>query len=382
MKHIAILGSTGSIGTQTLEVVRRNPALLKVVALGCDTNIELMEKQAREFLPLCVAVCDERAAETLRVRLLDTPVRVLGGMDGIIEMCTLPEADVIVTACVGMIGLRPTIAAICAGKDIALANKETLVTAGHLIIPLAKEKKVRILPVDSEHSAIFQALQGRADSGIKKILLTASGGPFRHMDASELEQVTVDQALAHPTWTMGPKITIDSASMVNKGLEVIEAKWLFGVNVDQIEVVIQPQSVIHSMVEYEDGSVIAQLGPTDMLVPIQYALTYPTHLPSAVKPLDFRTLKKLDFDVPRNDVFRGIPLAIEAAEAGGSMPCVFNAANEWANAHFRSGRIRFPEIYEIIEGAMAAHTVIKHPDVETILSVEKEVNRYCEAHFA
>ena len=378
MKRIAVLGSTGSIGTQTLDVVRLHPERLEVTALGCSSNIELLEKQVREFRPAVAAVFDEEAAETLRVRLADTPCRVVGGMDGLIGMCVQPETDLVVTAIVGMIGLRPTVAAIEAGKDIALANKETCVTAGHIIMPLAASKGVRILPVDSEHSAIFQALQGRAGSKIRRILLTASGGPFRHMKREELEQVTVREALAHPTWTMGPKITIDSASMVNKGLEVIEAKWLFDVDVDQIEVVIQPQSIIHSMVEYEDGSVLAQLGPSDMRIPIQYALTYPEHIPSPAPALDFKALAGLDFGTPRNDVFRGLPLAVSAIRTGGSMPCVFNAANEWANVAFRRGLIRFTDIYEIIEDAMAAHSLIRDPSIEDILAAEQAVYKFCE----
>jgi 1-deoxy-D-xylulose-5-phosphate reductoisomerase len=381
MKHIAILGSTGSIGTQALDVVRMHPDRFCVSALGCGSSIDLLEKQVREFHPRVAAVYEEKAAEELRVRLKDTDVRVLSGMDGLIDMCSLPEADTVVTAIVGMIGIRPTIAAISSGKDIALANKETCVTAGHLIMPMARKNGVRILPVDSEHSAIFQALQGKADSKIRRILLTASGGPFRHMSKEQLESVTVKEALAHPTWSMGPKITIDSASMVNKGLEVIEAKWLFDVDVDQIEVVIQPQSVIHSMVEYEDGSVIAQLGVSDMRIPIQYALSFPNHIPSPAKPLDFHTLKALEFGQPRNDVFRGLPLAISAIRTGGSMPCVFNAANEWANARFRTGGIRFPAIFEIIEGAMAGHSVIPEPSVEEILAIQEEVDRYCEEHY-
>ena len=378
MKRIAVLGSTGSIGTQTLDVVRLHPERLEVTALGCGSNIDLLEKQVREFRPAVAAVFDEEAAAALRVRLADTSCRVVCGMDGLIEMCVQPGTDLVVTAIVGMIGLRPTVAAIEAGKDIALANKETCVTAGHIIMPLAASKGVRILPVDSEHSAIFQALQGRAGSKIRRILLTASGGPFRHMKREELEQVTVREALAHPTWTMGPKITIDSASMVNKGLEVIEAKWLFDVDVDQIEVVIQPQSIIHSMVEYEDGSVLAQLGPSDMRIPIQYALTYPEHIPSPAPALDFKALAGLDFGTPRNDVFRGLPLAVSAIRTGGSMPCVFNAANEWANAAFRRGLIRFTDIYEIIEDAMAAHSLIRDPSIEDILAAEQAVYKFCE----
>ena len=381
MKHIAVLGSTGSIGTQTLDVVRKHPEMMDVVALACGSRIDLIEKQAREFCPEIVAVYDEKAAADLAVRLADTNVKVLGGMDGLIEMCRIPTADVVVTAIVGMIGIRPTIAAIEAGKDIALANKETCVCAGHIILPLAAEKGVKILPVDSEHSAIFQALQGRAGSAIRRILLTASGGPFRGRTREELMNVTAAQALAHPTWSMGPKITVDSASMVNKGLEVIEAKWLFDVDVDQIEVVIQPQSIIHSAVEYEDGSILAQMGPSDMRIAIQYALTYPLHLPSPAVPLDFRTLAGLELGVPDNETFRGLPLAISAIRTGGSMPVVFNASNEWANAIFRRGDISFLQIYDVIEDTMSRHSVIAAPTVDEIFAVQDEIDAYCEEKY-
>ena len=381
MKHIAVLGSTGSIGTQTLDVVRKHPEMMDVVALACGSRIDLVEKQAREFSPEIVAVYDEKAASDLAVRLADTNIKVLGGMDGLIEMCRIPSADVVVTAIVGMIGIRPTIAAIEAGKDIALANKETCVCAGHIILPLAAEKGVKILPVDSEHSAIFQALQGRAGSAIRRILLTASGGPFRGRTREELMNVTAAQALAHPTWSMGPKITVDSASMVNKGLEVIEAKWLFDVDVDQIEVVIQPQSIIHSAVEYEDGSILAQMGPSDMRIAIQYALTYPLHLPSPAVPLDFRTLAGLELGVPDNETFRGLPLAISAIRTGGSMPVVFNASNEWANAIFRRGDISFLQIYDVIEDTMSRHSVIAAPTVDEIFAVQDEIDAYCEEKY-
>ncbi len=381
MKHIAVLGSTGSIGTQTLDVVRKHPEMMDVVALACGSRIDLIEKQAREFCPEIVAVYDEKAAADLAVRLADTNVKVLGGMDGLIEMCRIPTADVVVTAIVGMIGIRPTIAAIEAGKDIALANKETCVCAGHIILPLAAEKGVKILPVDSEHSAIFQALQGRAGSEIRRILLTASGGPFRGRTREELMNVTAAQALAHPTWSMGPKITVDSASMVNKGLEVIEAKWLFDVDVDQIEVVIQPQSIIHSAVEYEDGSILAQMGPSDMRIAIQYALTYPLHLPSPAVPLDFRTFSGLELGVPDNETFRGLPLAISAIRTGGSMPVVFNASNEWANAIFRRGDISFLQIYDVIEDTMSRHSVIAAPTVDEIFAVQDEIDAYCEEKY-
>lgn len=381
MKHIAVLGSTGSIGTQTLDVVRKHPEMMDVVALACGSRIDLIEEQAREFCPEIVAVYDGKAASDLAVRLADTNIKVLGGMDGLIEMCRIPSADVVVTAIVGMIGIRPTIAAIEAGKDIALANKETCVCAGHIILPLAAEKGVKILPVDSEHSAIFQALQGRAGSAIRRILLTASGGPFRGRTREELMNVTAAQALAHPTWSMGPKITVDSASMVNKGLEVIEAKWLFDVDVDQIEVVIQPQSIIHSAVEYEDGSILAQMGPSDMRIAIQYALTYPLHLPSPAVPLDFRTLAGLELGVPDNETFRGLPLAISAIRTGGSMPVVFNASNEWANAIFRRGDISFLQIYDVIEDTMSRHSVIAAPTVDEIFAVQDEIDAYCEEKY-
>ncbi|MBQ6384892.1 MAG: 1-deoxy-D-xylulose-5-phosphate reductoisomerase [Lachnospiraceae bacterium] len=381
MRRIAVLGSTGSIGTQTLDVVRMHPDLMCVTALGCGSSIDLLEEQIREFRPEIAAVYDEKKAEELRVRVADLDVKVLSGMDGLTAMCAEGSADIVVTAIVGMIGILPTVAAIEAGRDIALANKETLVTAGHIIMPLSREKGVSILPVDSEHSAIFQCLQGRADSRIRKILLTASGGPFRKMSAEDLAGVTVKEALAHPTWSMGPKVTIDSASMVNKGLEVIEAKWLFDVEPDQIEVLIQPQSMIHSMVEYEDSSVIAQLGVSDMRIPIQFALTYPNHLPSPAASPDFAALADIEFMRPRNDVFRGLPLAVSAIRTGGSMPCVFNAANEWANARFRRGGIRFPQIYDIIEDAMAAHSLIQHPSVPEILGIQGEVDRYLDEKY-
>lgn len=380
-RHLAILGSTGSIGTQTLDVVRMHPDLFKVTALGCCRSIDLAEKQAREFGPSLVAVYDEGQADVLKTRLSDTDIRVVSGMAGLIELASQPEADTVVTAIVGMIGVEPTVAAIEAGKDIALANKETCVTAGHLIMPLAEKHHVNILPVDSEHSAIFQSLQGKGGSKIHKILLTASGGPFRGMSKKELAHVTVKETLAHPTWQMGPKVTVDSATMVNKGLEVIEARWLFDVDPDDIQVVIQPQSIIHSMVEYEDHSVIAQLATSDMRVPIQYALTWPDHLPSPADALDFTALKSLDFDVPDNETFRGLPLAVSAIKTGGSMPCAFNAANEWANAAFRRGEIRFLDIYDIIEKVMAGHQVIASPTVSEIREIANETFEYCDRQF-
>ncbi len=381
MKNIAVLGSTGSIGTQTLDVVRAAPGRFRITALACRSRTDLLEKQIREFMPDMAAVFDEDAAADLAVRVRDLPVRILKGLDGLIEVCAGSRADIVVTAIVGMIGIRPTMAAIEAGRDIALANKETCVTAGHIIMPRAREMGVNILPVDSEHSAIFQALMGRHDSKIGKILLTASGGPFRNAAYEELKNVTVEQALAHPTWSMGAKITIDSATMVNKGLEVIEACRLFDVSPDQVQVVLQPQSIIHSAVQYEDGSVIAQLGPSDMRIPIQFALTWPDHLPSPAEPLDFTAIKSIEIGVPRNDVFKGLPLAYEAIRRGGSMPAVYNAANEWANAAFRHGRIGFLDICEVIEETMASATVTENPSIDEILAVQEEINRRSEVKY-
>lgn len=371
MKKIAILGSTGSIGTQTLEVVRENGDI-EVVSLAAGSNTELLEKQVREFHPKVVCVYQEDRAADLKERLKDETVKVVTGMDGLIEAACVPEAEIVVTAVVGMIGIRPTIAAIEAGKDVALANKETLVTAGHLIIPLAKEKGIRILPVDSEHSAIFQSLQGNAGNKIQKILLTASGGPFRGKKQEDLLNVKVEDALKHPNWSMGRKITIDSSTMINKGLEVIEAKWLFDVSVDKIQVVVQPQSVIHSMVEYEDGSVIAQLGTPDMKLPIQYALYYPERRYLPGDRLDFWSLSHLDFEKPDLDTFYGLALAYEAGRAGGSMPTVLNAANELAVSMFLDRQITYLEIIEIIEDCMKAHKKIENPSLEQILMTEQE----------
>ena len=371
MKKIAILGSTGSIGTQTLEVVRENGDI-KVISLAAGSNTELLEQQVREFHPQVVCVYEEEKAREFRERLKDVAVRIVTGMDGLIETACVPEAEIVVTAVVGMIGIRPTIAAIEAGKDIALANKETLVTAGHLIIPLAREKGIRILPVDSEHSAIFQSLHGNAGNRIQKILLTASGGPFRGKREEDLLNVKVEDALKHPNWSMGRKITIDSSTMVNKGLEVIEAKWLFDVEIDNIQVVVQPQSVIHSMVEYEDGSVIAQLGTPDMKLPIQYALYYPQRRYLLGDRLDFWSLTHLDFEKPDMDTFYGLSLAYEAGRTGGSLPTVFNAANELAVAMFLNREITYLEIVEIIEDCMRAHHNIKSPSLEQILTAEQE----------
>lgn len=371
MKTIAILGSTGSIGTQTLEVVRGNGDI-QVLGLAAGNNIDLLEKQIREFHPKKAVVWSEEKAKELRVRTADTATEILSGMEGLIEVAVMDGTQILVTAIVGMIGIRPTIEAIKAGKDIALANKETLVTAGHLIMPLAKDTGVTILPVDSEHSAIFQSLQGNAHNPVKKILLTASGGPFRGRRQEELLEIRVEDALKHPNWTMGAKITIDSSTMVNKGLEVIEAKWLFGVEVDDVQVVVQPQSVIHSMVEYEDGAVMAQLGTPDMKLPIQYALYYPKRRYLPGERLDFYSIGKLDFEKPDMDTFYGLKLAYEAGRKGGSLPTVFNAANELAVSMFLKREAKYLEITEIIEDCMMAHKNIPEPTLEQILETEAE----------
>ena len=375
MKKIAILGSTGSIGTQTLEVVRENGDI-EVTALAAGQNIGLLEKQIREFSPRLAAVWDEERAFELRSRIRDLDTQVLSGMDGLLAVAAEPAAEILVTAIVGMIGILPTIEAIKSGKDIALANKETLVTAGHIIMPLAKENHVSILPVDSEHSAIFQSLQGGQEKALHKILLTASGGPFRGRKRDELADIRVEDALKHPNWEMGRKITIDSSTMVNKGLEVIEAKWLFGVSVDQIQVVVQPQSIIHSMVEYEDGAVIAQMGTPDMKLPIQYALYYPERRFLPGDRLDFGTLSRITFERPDMETFYGLKLAYQAGRAGGTLPTVFNAANERAVALFLDRKIRYLQIPEIIQACMEAHRNIEAPDVETILKAEQETYEF------
>lgn len=376
MKKIAILGSTGSIGTQTLDVVRAYSQDLNVVALAAGSSVEMMEKQIREFRPQVAGMWTEEAANDLRVRVKDLPVRIVSGMDGLLEIAALEDSDVLVTAIVGMIGIRPTIAAIEAGKDIALANKETLVTAGHIIMPLAKKCGVSILPVDSEHSAIFQSMNGEPKEKISRILLTASGGPFRGRRRDELAGIQVEDALKHPNWSMGRKITIDSSTLVNKGLEVMEAKWLFNVDLDRIQVVVHPQSIIHSAVEYVDGAIIAQLGTPDMKLPIQYALFYPDRRPLEGKRIDFFELGQITFEKPDADTFTGLKLAYEAASKGGSMPTVFNAANEKAVALFLDRRIKYLEIPELIGDAMAHHTVIDNPTVEEILDTEKSVYEY------
>lgn len=373
MKKIAILGSTGSIGTQTLDVVRAHSDELEVVALAAGSNKERLKEQIREFHPELVSLSDERKAQELKEELAGEAVEVVCGMDGLIEVAGIDSADVVVTAVVGMMGILPTMEAIRKGKDIALANKETLVTAGHLIIPMAREYGVSILPVDSEHSAIFQCLQGEPKKALDKILLTASGGPFRGKSAEFLETVTLEDALNHPNWSMGPKITIDSSTMVNKGLEVMEAKWLFGVDYSQIEVVIQPQSIIHSMVQYIDGAVIAQLGTPDMCVPIEYALFYPERRSLPGDRLDFSKLSQITFEKPDYKVFRGLSLAIEAGKTGGTMPTVFNAANERAVAKFLKGEIKYTDIVRSIGKCMDAHKVSAHPDLEEILATEQWV---------
>ena len=382
MKNIAILGSTGSIGTQTLDVIRHNDDL-KLVAISAGSNIILLEEQIREFHPELVAVWSESKAKELRTAVADvTPaIKVVSGMDGLLQVATIASSDILVTAVVGMIGIRPTIAAIKAGKDIGLANKETLVTAGHIIMPLAAECNVSILPVDSEHSAIFQCLHGERENSIHKILLTASGGPFRGRTKKDLELVTLDQALRHPNWSMGKKITIDSATMVNKGLEVIEAKWLFGVQPEQIQVVVQPQSIIHSMVEFEDGAVMAQLGTPDMRLPIQYALYYPKRVYLDGKRLNFETLSQITFEKPDIDTFLGLKYAYEAINVGGSMPTVLNAANELAVAKFLNKTVRFLEIYDMIRFCMDQHKVIENPSVEEILETEQWVYETIESRW-
>lgn len=375
MKKIAVLGSTGSIGTQTLESVRTNGDI-EVEALAAGNNIDLLERQIREFRPKLAAVWKEERAAELKNRLRDTDVRIVSGMDGLLEVAAVPESEILVTAIVGMIGILPTIEAIKAGKDIALANKETLVTAGHIIMPLAEKYGVSILPVDSEHSAIFQSLQGGQRSALHKILLTASGGPFRGRKREELEHIRVEDALKHPNWEMGRKITIDSSTMVNKGLEVIEAKWLFGVSVDQIQVVVQPQSIIHSMVEYEDGAVIAQLGTPDMKLPIQYALYYPERRYLPGDRLDFAELTQITFEKPDMETFYGLKLAFDAGRKGGSLPTVLNAANERAVAMFLDRKIKYLQIPEIIQACMENHKNIADPTVEEILKTEQETYEF------
>ncbi len=379
MKKIGILGSTGSIGTQTLEIVRGNQDL-QVVALAAGSNVSMLEEQIREFSPKIAVLWDEKAAGELQVRVADTDTKVRWGMEGLLEIAVMEEMEVLVTAVVGMIGIRPTIAAIEAGKTIALANKETLVTAGHIIMPLAAKKNVSIFPVDSEHSAIFQSMHGENRERVSKILLTASGGPFRGRTREDLSKVTVEDALNHPNWAMGKKITVDSATLVNKGLEVIEAKWLFGVEPEKIQVVVHPQSIIHSMVEYVDGGIMAQLGMPDMKLPIQYALFYPDRRPMEGKRVDFFALSSLTFERPDTETFKGLQMAYDAIREGGSMPTVYNAANERAVALFLNREISFLEIYDLIQGAMEGHKVVPNPSVDEILNAEAEAYEYINAH--
>lgn len=377
MKKISVLGSTGSIGTQTLEVIRENHDL-EVAALTAASNIELLEKQIREFKPKLAAVYDEQKAKELALKVQDLDIRIVSGIDGLIEAAVIACADIVVTAIVGMIGIKPTVEAIKAKKDIALANKETLVTAGHIIMPLAKQMGVKILPVDSEHSAIFQSLNGENIKEIDKILLTASGGPFRGKTIKELESVELEDALKHPNWEMGKKITIDSSTMVNKGLEVIEAKWLFDVSMSDVAVIVQPQSIIHSMVQFVDGAVIAQLGTPDMKLPIQYALLYPNRRYMPGERLDFTRLKNITFEEPDMDTFRGLRFAYEAGSIGGSMPTVFNAANERAVSKFLNREIRYLDIVNTIEECMRTHKTVESPTVDEILDIEQQVYRQIE----
>lgn len=380
MKKIVILGSTGSIGTQTLEVVRRQGDI-EVTALSAGSNIKLLEQQIREFRPRLAAVWDERKAQELRSAVKDCPVEIVAGMEGLLQAASAEEAETVVTAVVGMIGIRPTIAAIEAGKNIALANKETLVTAGHIIMELARKNRVDILPVDSEHSAIFQSMNGEPKGAIEKLLLTASGGPFRTWTKEDMKNVKPEDALKHPNWEMGQKITIDSATMVNKGLEVMEATWLFDTELDKIQVVVHPQSVIHSMVQYQDGAIIAQLGTPDMKLPIQYALYYPERRSMKGDRMDFFRLQSMSFEEPDMDRFEGLRLAFEAARIGGSMPVVYNAANEAAVRRFLDGKIAFLEIPEMIGCCMENHKVIQQPGLEQILDAEAAVYEYIESRW-
>ena len=380
MKKIAILGSTGSIGTQTLDVVRANKDI-EVLGISAGRNVELLEKQAREFMPKLVAVWDEAAAKDLAVRISDLDVKVVSGMEGLLELARMPETEILVTAIVGMLGIRPTMEAIRAGKDIALANKETLVTAGHLIMPMAKEYNVRILPVDSEHSAIFQALNGEYEKEIHKLLITASGGPFRGRKRADLEKVTLEDTLKHPNWVMGQKITVDSATLVNKGLEVMEAKWLFNMDIENIQVVVQPQSVIHSMIEFVDGGIMAQLGTPDMRLPIQYALYYPHRRYLDGERLDFAKLKQITFEEPDMETFLGLPMALEASKRGGSMPTVFNASIELEVKKFLHREIGFLDIYDIIGQSMSRHTQSENPNLEEILATEQETYQWIESRW-
>lgn len=381
MKKIVIIGSTGSIGTQALDIVRTYPDKLSVEALAAGHNVSLMEKQIREFHPKTACLWDEAAAKDLKSRVADLPVKVVCGMDGLIEEAQMPESDLFLNAVVGMIGIRPTLAAIAAGKTIALANKETLVTAGHLIMPAVKEAGVQLLPVDSEHSAIFQCMNGEPKKRVRRILLTCSGGTFRGKKRADLENMTAKDALNNPNWDMGAKVTIDSASLMNKGLEVMEAKWLFDVDVDDIQVVVQPQSIMHSAVEYVDGSIMAHLASPDMHLPIQYAFFYPDRMPLDIKPLDLFSVGSLIFEKPDTETFLGLPLAYRAAHAGGSMPTVFNAANEEAVSLFMQGKIRFLDIYDCVGEAMTAHDTIENPSLDEILETERQARAFVRNKF-
>ena len=381
-QKLAILGSTGSIGTQTLDIVSQNPDDLQVVAMSCGKNIDLFEKQIRKYNPSLVSIGNEELAKDLKTRLSDMDnIEIVYGMEGLIAVATYDKADTVVTAVVGMIGVQPTIAAINAGKTIALANKETLVTAGHIIMPLAKQKGVSILPVDSEHSAIFQSLNGERHNEISKILLTASGGPFRGRTLEDLENVKLEDALKHPNWSMGAKITIDSATMINKGLEVMEAKWLFGVNLNQIEVVVHPQSILHSAVEFMDGAVIGQMGTPDMRLPILYAMFYPNRKTLYAEPLDLFKVGTLTFEKPDMETFYGLSLAYDAMDAGGNVPTVFNAANERAVAKFLNNKIKFLEIPEIVSEAMINIDFIQNPTIEQVLETEQMTYDFIESRW-
>ncbi len=378
LKKISIIGSTGSIGTQTLQIVDENDDL-SVVAISCRSSLELFEKQIRKYRPSLVSVGSEADAKKLGQMISDIEgVEISFGMEGLTRVATHPEAQIVVTAVVGMIGIRPTIAAIEAGKDIALANKETMVCAGHIIIPLAKEKGVKILPVDSEHSAIFQSLQGNEGNKIAKIILTCSGGPFRGKSYDELSDVTVEDALKHPNWAMGKKITIDSATMINKGLEVMEARWLFGVPASRIQVTVHPQSVLHSAVEYEDGAIIGQMGTPDMRLPILYALYYPRRMPLSGERLDLFSIGHMDFEAPDMETFFGLQLAFDALDAGGNVPTIYNAANEKAVAMFLDKKIPFLRIPEIISECMAGIDYIKDPSLDDVLETERETYEFIE----
>ena len=370
MKNLVVLGSTGSIGTQTLDVVRTNPDRFHISVLVAKRSDELLEKQIKEFQPELAVLSDEAAAKRLKERFAGK-TRIEGGRQAVIDAAVYPEADIIVTSLMGFAGLEPTMAALEAGKDIALANKETLVVAGELVMAKAKEKGCAILPVDSEHCALFQCLQGQDRAALEKLIITASGGPFRGKKADQLQNVTIKDVLAHPTWNMGQKITVDSASLINKGLEVIEARWLYDVDFDRIQVVVHPQSIIHSMVQYQDGTVMAQLGCTDMRLPIQYALTYPERVVSSFPRVDFYELAKLTFEKPDMDTFRGLKLAFEAGRTGGTMPCIMNAANEVAVEAFLRGESGFLRIYELIEAAMNAGEVVYKPSLEQLLEADR-----------